>query len=175
VEVAHAGLVREALNAAGLDRAAQIEAYDRLLSGAEGVADDLLARYPQGTSALRLLFGVSGDSSAYIANLRASLGAAVPSSMEGLAELEEVTRALDGLDVSYRVQPATARNLEYYSGVTFRVLVDGRECMAGGRYDALCAAIGGAPAPACGFGADQLGLAALRPARVPRRRRGHGR
>lgn len=173
VEIAHAGLVRAALEAAGLDRRAQIEAYDRLLSGESSVADDLLARYPQGSSALRLLLGVNGDSRAYIANLRATLGQAVPALSDALTELDWVADALDELEVPYRVVPATARNLEYYSGVTFRLLVQDRECVAGGRYDALCEAIGGEPAPASGFGADLLGLAALVPARVPRRRRGH--
>lgn len=173
VEVAHAGLLRAALGAAGLDRRAQVEAYDRLLSGESDVADDLLARYPQGSSALRLLLGVNGDSTAYIANLRATLGQAVPDVTEALAELEAVAAALDELEVPYRVVPATSRNLEYYSGVTFRLLVQDRECVAGGRYDALCAAIGGDAAPASGFGADLLGLAALVPTRVPRRRRGH--
>lgn len=175
VEVAHAGLVRAALEAAGLDRRAQIEAYDRLLSGEAGVADDLLAHYPQGSSALRLLFGVNGDTSAYIANLRASLGMAVPAALDALAELEAVTVALDEAEVPYRVVPATARNLEYYSGITFRLLVAGGECLAGGRYDALCEAIGGAPAPASGFGADLLRLVSLVPTRGPRRRRGHSR
>lgn len=175
VEIAHAGLVRAALEAAGLDRRAQIEAYDQLLAEESGVADALLARYPQGSSALRLLFGVNGDSTAYIANLRATLGMAVPAAARALGELEAVTLALDTAEVAYRVVPATARNLEYYSGVTFRFLVDGRECIGGGRYDSLCEAIGGDPAPASGFGAELLGLAALVPTRVPRRRRGHAR
>ncbi len=175
VEIAHAGLVRAALEAAGLDRRAQVEAYDRLLAGEVNVADELLARYPQGSSALRLLFGVNGDSAAYIANLRATLGMAVPAAARALGELEAVTVALDDAEVAYRVVPATARNLEYYSGVTFRLLVADRECIGGGRYDTLCEAIGGAPAPASGFGADLLGLAALVPARGPRRRRGHSR
>ncbi len=173
VEIAHAGLVRTALEAAGLDRRAQVEAYDRLLAGETSVADDLLAQYPQGSSALRLLLGVNGDSKAYIANLRATLGQAVPALSEALTELDTVADALDELEVPYRVVPATARNLEYYSGVTFRLLVQDRECVAGGRYDTLCEAIGGDAAPASGFGADLLGLAALVPARVPRRRRGH--
>ena len=178
VELAHAGLVRAALEAAGLDRAAQIEAYDRLLAGDTTVADDLLARYPQGSSALRLLFAVNGDTPGYLANLRATLAVAVPAVAGALAELEAVAAALDEAGVAYRVQPGTARNLEYYSGVTFRVLAQGRECVTGGRYDELCAAIGGTGiegAPASGFGADLLGLIELLPARRTRRSQGHSR
>jgi histidyl-tRNA synthetase len=175
VELAHAGLVRAALEAAGLDRRAQIEAYDRLLAGDAAVADDLLARYPQGTSALRLLFSVNGDAAGYLANLRATLGVAVPAAADALAELEAVAAALESAGVGYRVLPGTARNLEYYSGVTFRLVAQGRECVTGGRYDTLCEAIAGASAPASGFGADLLGLVALLPARRPRRTRGHAR
>jgi ATP phosphoribosyltransferase regulatory subunit HisZ len=175
VELAHAGLVRAALEAAGLDRRAQIEANDRLLAGDTTVADDLLARYPQGSSALRLLFSVNGDAPGYLANLRATLGVAVPAVAGALAELEAVAAVLDEAAAAYRVLPGTARNLEYYSGVTFRILAQGRECVTGGRYDTLCEAIGGRAAPASGFGADLLGLAALLPARGPRRQRGHAR
>ncbi|MSP22987.1 MAG: ATP phosphoribosyltransferase regulatory subunit [Dehalococcoidia bacterium] len=173
VELAHAGLVRAALEAAGLDRGAQIEAYDRLLAGDTAVADDLLERYPQGSSALRLLFAVNGDTLGYLANLRATLAVAVPAVASALAELEAVAAALDEAGVAYRVQPGTARNLEYYSGVTFRIIVQGRECLTGGRYDDLCEAISGEGAPASGFGADLLGLIELLPARRTRRSQGH--
>jgi histidyl-tRNA synthetase len=175
VELAHTGLVRAALEAAGLDRAAQIEAYDRLLAGDTTVADDLLARYPQGSSALRLLFAVNGDTPGYLANLRATLAVAVPAVAGALADLEAVAAALDEAGVAYRVQPGTARNLEYYSGVTFRIVAQGRECVTGGRYDELCTAIGGEGAPASGFGADLLGLIELLPARRTRRSQGHSR
>lgn len=175
VQLAHVGLVRAALEAAGLDRRARIEAYDRLLAGDSTVADDLLERYPQGSSALRLLFAVNGDTPGYLANLRATLGVAVPEVTGALTELEAVAAALDEAGVAYRVLPGTARNLEYYSGVTFRIVAQGRECLTGGRYDTLCEALAGIDAPASGFGADLLGLTALLPARGPRRSRGHSR
>jgi len=161
VDLAHAGLVRAALEAAGLDRDRQVEVYDRLLAGDTATVEQLLQAHPQGSSALRLLFGVDGDTTGYLANLRATLVAAVPEAGAAVAELEAVAAALDARGASYRVRPAAARNFEYYTGVTFVLTVEGRECLAGGRYDRLVEAIGGAPAPASGFAADVLGLAAL--------------
>jgi len=168
VDLAHAGLVRAALEAAGLDRDRQVEVYDRLLAGDTTAVEQLLQSHPQGSSSLRLLFGVDGDTAGYLANLRATLVAAVPDAGAAVAELEAVAAALDAVGASYRVRPAAARNFEYYTGVTFVLTVDGRECLAGGRYDRLVEAIGGAPAPASGFAADMLGLAAFsRPDGMP--------
>jgi histidyl-tRNA synthetase len=161
VDLAHAGLVRAALEAAGLDAVAQVEAYDRLLGGDTAAVEELLVRHPRGSSALRLLFGVDGDAAGYLANLRATLVAAVPAAASAVAELEAVAAALDGAGVAYRVRPGNARNFEYYSGVTFVLRSGDVECVVGGRYDGLGEAIGGRAAPASGWGADLLRLAAL--------------
>ncbi len=160
-DLAHAGLVRAALAAAGLDEAQQIDAYDQLLNAETEAVERLLIDYPQGSSALRLLFGVEGDASGYLANLRATLVRAVPEADAAVAELEAVAAALDAAGCAYRIRPASVRNFEYYTGVTFVVRTNGVGCLAGGRYDGLVEAVGGDPAPGSGFGADLLRLAAL--------------
>jgi histidyl-tRNA synthetase len=160
VDVSHAGLVRAALEAAGLTVEEQVRAYDRLLAGDADI-EALLAEHRQGSSALRLLFGVDGDAAGYLANLRATLVAAVPAAAEAVEELEAVAAALEAAGASYRIRPATARNFEYYTGTTFAIRAGERECIAGGRYDGLAGAFGGRPSPASGFAADVLDLASL--------------
>ena len=162
-EIAHAGLVRAVLAAAGFDAAGQIAAYDRLLEGNGDTVEELMAERPQATSALRLLSGVEGAGSGYVANLRAALLPAVPDAEEAVAELEAAAVALDGAGCAYELRPIGARPFEYYTGITFALSADGVECITGGRYDGLGEALGGGPSPACGFGADLLRLAALAP------------
>jgi histidyl-tRNA synthetase len=158
-ELSHAGLMHGVLAAAGLDAAEQIAAYDRLLDGDQSVTAELAAQHPAGAPALRLLFDVHGSTAGYLANLRAALLPVVPRAEAALGELELAANALDAAGCSYRFVPGTARNFEYYTGLTFRLLANHAECLAGGRYDGLAEAIGGRLVPACGFGADLLRLA----------------
>ena len=158
-ELSHAGLVRAVLEAAGLDAAAQAEAYDALLAGEEPAAVALSPA--SAASALTLLSSVDGVGAGYFENLRAALLPLAPGSAEGIDQLAAAAGALDAAGVAYRVVPGTARNFEYYTGLTFRVRSGDVECVSGGRYDGLGEAIGGKPVPASGFGADVLRLADL--------------
>ena len=164
VELAHAGIMRAAFAAAGLNTTQQLAVFDRVLDGDGGVTDELAAAYPQAAPALRLLLEVEGGSGAYLANLRAALLPVLSAAAPALDELTSVAAVLDDVGVSYSVRPATARNVEYYTGVTFRMLTSDGECLAGGRYDGLAEALGGRAVPASGFGADLLRLAELSPA-----------
>jgi histidyl-tRNA synthetase len=160
-ELSHAGLVRTVLAAAGLSAAEQLAAYDRLLDGDQSVTAELAAQHPEGAPALRLLFEVDGAAAGYLANVRAALLGVVPEAEPPLLELEAAAAVLDAADCTYRFVPGTARNFEYYTGLTFRLLGGETECVRGGRYDGLSEAIGGRAAPASGFGADLLRLAAV--------------
>ena len=161
VDLAHAGLVRAVLAAAGLDPVEQIAAYDRMLEGDPALIDELSASQQENAGALRLLADVDGDSAGYIANLRTTMLPLVPAAEQPLAELENVARALDDAGARYRVLAGTASSFEYYSGVTFRVTSGGRSCISGGRYDGLTASVGGADTPASGFAASLSLLAEL--------------
>ena len=161
-ELAHAGLVRAVLAATGLDGAAQLLAYERLLDGDEAaLTAELAARAPEAAPTLRVLLEVGGSGAGYLDNLRAALLPAVPDAEQGIEELRAAAGALDRTRTPYRVVAGTARNVEYYTGLTFRALAGDRECLSGGRYDGLGEALGGRAAPACGFGADVLPLARL--------------
>ena len=161
VELAHAGIMRAAFRVAGLDAARRLAAYDRVLDDDAGLADELASAYPQAQTALRLSLGVTGEGPGYLENLRSALLPVLPEVGPALAELAAAAGVLDGEGIPYRVRPATARNFEYYTGVTFRALAGGAECLAGGRYDGLTEALGGPAIPASGFGADLLLLADL--------------
>jgi histidyl-tRNA synthetase len=151
--------VRTVLAFAGLNPAEQLAAYDRLLEGDQAVTSELAAQHPEGAPALRLLFDIDGTAAGYLANVRAALLSVVPEAEAPLAELEAAAAALDAAGCMYRFVPGTARNFEYYTGLTFRLLAGDVECVRGGRYDGLSEAIRGRAIPASGFGADLLKLA----------------
>lgn len=73
-------------------------------------------------------------------------------SADHFAQLQSM---LDGMGISYRINPRLVRGLDYYSRTVFEWVTDelgsqGTVC-AGGRYDGLVEQLGGRPTPACGF------------------------
>jgi histidyl-tRNA synthetase len=64
---------------------------------------------------------------------------------------------LDGLGITYTIEPTLVRGLDYYTRTVFEFLNPEEEAQpqicSGGRYDGLVEAIGGAPTPGIGFGA----------------------
>lgn len=68
---------------------------------------------------------------------------------------EKVKRGLDWVGVSYQVDPHQVRGLDYYTKTVFEVShpsLGAQDALAaGGRYDSLIEAFGGAPAGAVGF------------------------
>jgi histidyl-tRNA synthetase len=163
VRVSHAALARTVLAAAGLAAEEQAAAYDRLLDGDLSVIAEIEARLPQLNSPLHLLFDVEGAGSAYIANVGAALGPAIPALAAALSELGEVVQTLERVGVTPVVQAALARSFEYYSGTVFRIDAGGHRVCAGGRYDDLVALVGGSPAPASGFALYLSPIAELLP------------
>ena len=162
-EIAHAGLLRAALAAAGLDPTEQIEALDRVIEGGqlavEAIAGELSASNPERASGLRLLLEIRGSGEGYLDNVAAAL----PEAAQPIAELRAAVRSLAAAGIGCDLAPSAGGSFEYYTGLTFRVFVGGEACLLGGRYDGMAEAVGGRAAPASGFAADLLRLAALSP------------
>ncbi|NVJ59909.1 MAG: histidine--tRNA ligase [Gammaproteobacteria bacterium] len=74
---------------------------------------------------------------------------------ESKEHFESFKGLLDGMGVSYVVNPRLVRGLDYYNRTVFEWMTDklgaqGTIC-AGGRYDGLTEQLGGQSTPACGF------------------------
>jgi histidyl-tRNA synthetase len=98
------------------------------------------------------------------------LAAAAPKSLDYLcddcrAHFAMVERLLDGAGVAYVVNPRLVRGLDYYMRTTFEIVSGAvgsqSAVVAGGRYDGLIEALGGAPVAGSGFaiGVERLALA----------------
>jgi histidyl-tRNA synthetase len=86
---------------------------------------------------------------------------------------QEVRGLLDASGVSYEVDPAMVRGLDYYTHTIFELHCDrlGAQSQVGGggRYDGLIEQLGGPATPACGWavGIERLALALDQPERPP--------
>lgn len=152
LHLSHTGIARSVMAAAGLSNDEQAAAYDRLLDGDMSVIDEVEARLPKLNTPLRMLFEVTGQGAAFLANLRTPLGAAIPGLMEPFDQLGFVIDALANSGVEPLVDAVLARNFEYYSGVVFKIYVNGQRVITGGRYDGLLELVSGRAVPASGFG-----------------------
>ncbi len=86
------------------------------------------------------------------------LGTVVPADNPGLAALRELMAlaASFGIEHLIRIDLSVIRGLSYYTGTVWEVFASAgtfrRAIAGGGRYDGLCAQLGGTPVPMVGFG-----------------------
>jgi histidyl-tRNA synthetase len=86
---------------------------------------------------------------------------------------DELRAMLDGLGITYRVNPRLVRGLDYYSRTVFEWLTDALGAQdavcSGGRYDGLIAQLGGESTPAVGFalGIERVVELLVQAGRVP--------
>ena len=76
---------------------------------------------------------------------------------ESSADFEIIKEELEKSNISYEVDPALVRGLDYYTKLTFEIIsgsVGAQSALCGGgRYDLLIETLGGKPTPATGFAA----------------------
>ena len=72
------------------------------------------------------------------------------------AHFTSLTSALDRMEISYEIDPAIVRGLDYYTRTVFEFVAEGIGAQStvcgGGRYDGLVASLGGPDLPGIGFG-----------------------
>jgi histidyl-tRNA synthetase len=74
---------------------------------------------------------------------------------ESRAHFDALQALLDEARIAYTIEPRLVRGLDYYNRTVFEWITDALGAQGtvagGGRYDGLFEALGGRPAPACGF------------------------
>jgi histidyl-tRNA synthetase len=78
-------------------------------------------------------------------------------SPDAKARFERVQAGLDALDIPFEIEPRLVRGFDYYTDTLFEFASDALDSAqnaiaGGGRYNKLAEEMGGAPAPAIGFG-----------------------
>lgn len=166
IHVSHRKLLEGIGRAAGVPDAQatilyrSIDKLDKI--GRDGVARELaeVGLAAETVERVLALATASGEPAALLAELRDALGA-IPEAMTALAELEELFSLLPDFGVPagrYKLDPALARGLDYYTGPVYEATVTEPKVgsVAGaGRYDGLVGTFLGRPIPATGI---SLGL-----------------
>jgi len=151
LRLSHAGLIRALLAKFGLSAEEQARLFDRILDGDEKVLAKIETEKPELSRILTPLLELKGKSSGFLKNLKALFNHDVPELEPALDNFLEVVGLLEEVGIKYRIDIASGRGFEYYTGVIYQLLAGGEHIGGGGRYDALIPLMGGEDIPASGF------------------------
>lgn len=151
LRLSHAGLIRSLLEKFGLSPEEQAKTFDDILDGDEKVLAKLKAEKPELSRVLTPLLDQKGKSSGFLKNVKALFNHELAELAPALDNFIGVVEMLEELDIKYRIDIASGRGFEYYTGVTWQIIAGGEHVGGGGRYDALIPLMGGENIPASGF------------------------
>lgn len=158
LKLSHVGLIRALLAELGLSRSEQIEIFDQILDGDVAALARIKPENPKLEKVLSPLLDLRGASSGFLQNYKALFNHELPKLEPHIDDFINVVSLLDTLGYEYEIDIASGAGFEYYTGVTFQMLLSGEKIGGGGRYDALIPLLGSRNVPASGFALylDQL-------------------
>jgi len=151
LRLSHAGLIRALLVKLGLSPREQARLFDQILDGDIEVLTKIKIREPELKRALASLLNLKGKSSGFLKNLKALFAQSLPELESPLNDFIDVVDLLDTLGCEYRIDLASGRGFEYYTGMMFQLFIGKENVGGGGRYDALIPLMGSKDIPASGF------------------------
>jgi len=151
LQLSHAGLVAALLKDLKLHPGEEAKMTNRILEGNWQALTKVKSANPEIERLIAELLGLKGKSSSFLHNIRASFPGASQSFKSSLEGFVNIATLLDNLGCSYEIDIAAIHGFEYYTGVCFQLLADGKKIGGGGRYDRLVPLMNGEDIPACGF------------------------
>ncbi len=151
VKVAHAGVIKAFLEGLGLSGEQEADLLDQVFSGNREALRQVDGANPEILRQLDMLFGLKGNSPAFVENLRGAFSQAVPGVVKSLDELARIASLLTGTGYAYQIDFTSGRGFEYYTGIIFSFCCSDRRLGGGGRYDELVRLAGGGDVCASGF------------------------
>jgi len=151
LKLSHSGLIRGLLHGLGMSPGEEAEIFDRILDGDAAALAAVKAGKPNLDEALALLLKLKGKSSAFLKDSRGLLVRSLPQLEPALDDFITITSYLEALGCDYKIDLASGRGFEYYTGVIFHIFAGREKVGGGGRYDALVPLMGGKDIPASGF------------------------
>ena len=158
IKLSHAGLIKALLDSLELSPEEKNSIISRILEGDSSALDIVKINKPDTVEALNLLLGLKGKSSGFLKNIKALSGKKLANISQPLDNFISIVEHLEKLGIDYRIDLASGKGFEYYTGLIFHLLVGQNVIGGGGRYDALIPQMGGQATPAAGFALymDQL-------------------
>jgi histidyl-tRNA synthetase len=151
LKLSHAGLIRALLTGFGLSPEEQGKVFDQILDGDAAVLSRLKAETPDLGRLLTPLLEMRGENAGFLRNLKTIFSRSSPEFMPVLDNFIEIVDLLTVMGINYRIDIASGRGFEYYTGIIFQVFDGEIKLGGGGRYDALIPLMGGKNTPASGF------------------------
>lgn len=151
MRLSHAGLIRALLARLELAPEEQTRIFDQILDGDIEALKKVQPDKPELVEALTLLLGLKGKSSGFLKNIKALFSQNLPEFEPSLDSFIEVVNLVEASGCDYRIDLASGRGFEYYTGVIFNLSIGGEKVGGGGRYDTLIPLMGGKDTPAAGF------------------------
>lgn len=150
IQLSHAGVLGALLKGLRLSTGDETRLLDRILDGDIEALQKIESFSSSHHEFLLRILNSRGTRAALIKNLRSlpQLPENVSSALDDFAGIAEL---LDALGISYQIDVTSVRGFEYYTGVCFQFLSQGKRIGSGGRYNNLIPLLGGKNTPACGF------------------------
>jgi histidyl-tRNA synthetase len=158
IKLSHAGLIKALLDSLELSPEEKSGIISRILEGDSSALDIVKIDKPETVEALNLLLGLKGKTSGFLKNIKALSGKKLANISQPLDNFISIVEKLEKLGIDYRIDLASGKGFEYYTGLIFHLLIGQNIIGGGGRYDALIPQMGGQATPAAGFALymDQL-------------------
>ncbi|MFB0559039.1 MAG: ATP phosphoribosyltransferase regulatory subunit [Dehalococcoidales bacterium] len=151
LRLSHAGVIRALLAKLGLSPGEQTRVFDQILDGDVDALARLKPGRPELGRALSLLLDLKGKSSGFLKNSKALLTQNLPELEPSLDDFINIVDLVEALGYCCRIDIASGRGFEYYTGMIFQLFMGKEKIGGGGRYDALIPLMGGKNVPASGF------------------------
>ncbi len=151
MRLSHAGLIRALLAKLELAPEEQTRIFDQILDGNIEALSKIQPDKPELVEALSLLLGLKGKSSGFLKNIKALFSQNLPEFEPSLDSFIEVVNLVETLGCDYKIDLASGKGFEYYTGVIFNLYIGREKVGGGGRYDTLIPMMGGSNTPAAGF------------------------
>ncbi len=158
IKLSHAGLIKALLDSLELSSEEKGSIFSRILEGDSAALDIVKMDKPDTVEALNLLLGLKGKTSGFLKNIKALSGNKLACISQSLDNFICIVENFEKLGIEYRIDLASGKGFEYYTGLIFHLLIGQNVIGGGGRYDALIPQMGGQATPAAGFALymDQL-------------------
>jgi histidyl-tRNA synthetase len=151
LRLSHAGLIKALLTRLGLSAEEQTRLFDQILDGDMKALERLKLKRPELEKTLASLLKVKGKPSGFSQELKALFTEDLPECRPYIENCARIAEFLEAMGCNYRIDIASGRGFEYYTGVIFQIFKGEEKIGGGGRYDALIPLMGGKNVPASGF------------------------
>ena len=151
VRLSHAGLIRILLDEMELPHQEKSRIFDKILDGDLKTLANIRQDKTELMQVLSLLLKLKGKSPGLLKNIKVISAKKLPGFKPSLDNFIGIVELLEEMGCDYRIDLASGKGFEYYTGIIFH-LSTGREIIGGGgRYDELIPQMGGRDTPAAGF------------------------